>query len=206
MMMKRCSKGDRCLTPNGPLLPVTEFYKDRTKKGGLASSCKKCSTAGAELWRVNNPERHTEVKQQYYLQHKEDTIERNRQWRAENPERRAENRRQEYERNRERAIEETRQWCQEHTEQAKANKRRHRARKRDAAGQHTAADIQVIYASQRGLCWWCSCELKDNYHVDHRVPLARGGSDAPENLVLTCPHCNISKGSKLPSEWAGRLL
>jgi 5-methylcytosine-specific restriction endonuclease McrA len=44
-------------------------------------------------------------------------------------------------------------------------------------------------------------EVGDKYHVDHVVPLSRGGSDGPENIVISCPRCNCSKSSKLPEEW-----
>lgn len=31
-------------------------------------------------------------------------------------------------------------------------------------------------------------------HVDHVVPVAEGGSDAPENLITACAECNLGKG------------
>jgi 5-methylcytosine-specific restriction endonuclease McrA len=34
-------------------------------------------------------------------------------------------------------------------------------------------------------------------HVDHVVPLARGGTHTRDNLATACPSCNISKGTKL---------
>jgi 5-methylcytosine-specific restriction endonuclease McrA len=48
--------------------------------------------------------------------------------------------------------------------------------------------------------------LAKGYHVDHRVPLSRGDSNDISNIVLACPHCNLSKGAKLPEDFAGRLL
>jgi len=42
-------------------------------------------------------------------------------------------------------------------------------------------------------------------HVDHVVPLSRGGSHRPSNLAIACASCNMSKGSKTPEE-AGLLL
>ena len=91
-------------------------------------------------------------------------------------------------------------------ERARVQMHRRRARKHNADGTHTAADVLLQGNSQRWNCWWCGKPCRDNYHVDHRVPLSRGGSDAPENLCITCPECNMKKGSKLPSEWNGRLL
>ena len=81
-----------------------------------------------------------------------------------------------------------------------------RAIRAGAAGKHTAADIELLYRSQKGRCWWCGKKINGKYHVDHRVPLARGGSNDPGNLVISCPACNQSKHAKLPQEWNGRLL
>jgi 5-methylcytosine-specific restriction endonuclease McrA len=40
------------------------------------------------------------------------------------------------------------------------------------------------------------------------VPLSRGGSNGPENIVIACPTCNLAKKDKMPHEWpeGGRLL
>ncbi len=38
-------------------------------------------------------------------------------------------------------------------------------------------------------------------HMDHVVPISRGGPDDPRNKVLACGRCNLSKGARLPSEW-----
>lgn len=43
------------------------------------------------------------------------------------------------------------------------------------------------------------------YHVDHVIPLVQGGSNGPENLVISCPLCNVSKGGRLPQEFGNRL-
>lgn len=44
--------------------------------------------------------------------------------------------------------------------------------------------------------------------VDHVVPLVKGGSNGPDNLVIACSTCNLRKNDKLPHEWpeGGRLL
>ena len=39
-------------------------------------------------------------------------------------------------------------------------------------------------------------------HVDHVVPLSRGGQDAEENKITACAHCNLTKSDKmLWAEW-----
>lgn len=88
----------------------------------------------------------------------------------------------------------------------KVRKQRRRARIKNAPGHFTAADVQKQYRSQHGKCWWCGCELGDNYHADHLIPLAKGGSNWPNNIVCSCPKCNISRQDKMPHEWSDRLL
>lgn len=36
---------------------------------------------------------------------------------------------------------------------------------------------------------------------DHRIPISRGGSNAPENIGICCRRCNEEKGSLTPEEF-----
>lgn len=110
--------------------------------------------------------------------------------------------RREYEKHRERYIERALKWQRDHPESKRATS----SRRRSATGSHTAADIAAQISRQRGRCFWCKAKTGSNYHVDHVVPLAAGGSNDPENIVISCPACNLSKGAKHPMEWAGCLL
>lgn len=74
-------------------------------------------------------------------------------------------------------------------------------------GEHfTVADERLQYRSQKGKCWHCYKKIVGTYHVDHLVPLAKGGTNAPNNIVISCPECNLSKGAKTVAEWKGKLL
>jgi 5-methylcytosine-specific restriction endonuclease McrA len=89
----------------------------------------------------------------------------------------------------------------------RANDRR--ARVRDAEGSYTKADVARIFLLQKGRCAACRISIKVKKHVDHIIPLSRGGSNFPANIQLLCPPCNHSKGAKHPIAWAkenGRLL
>ena len=57
-------------------------------------------------------------------------------------------------------------------------------------------------ALERVRCYWClgTFEPKD-CHVDHIVPVAKGGQHAIENLCISCSECNWHKHDKLPEEW-----
>lgn len=54
--------------------------------------------------------------------------------------------------------------------------------------------------------WRCAyCEdASERFTADHVIPLSRGGSNDPENLVCCCLPCNSSKRDQLLSEWTGR--
>lgn len=105
----------------------------------------------------------------------------------------------------EEALAYNRAYAAAHPEGYRLWARRRYARKRGAAGSHTVADVREQYERQRGRCYWCRARVRDSYHVDHVIPLALGGSDGPENIVIACPHCNLSKQDKLPQEFADRL-
>jgi len=93
----------------------------------------------------------------------------------------------------------------EHREEAAAYRHTRRSRERGNGGTHTAADVRAQYKRQRGRCYYCGVEVGDTYHVDHVVPISKGGSNDPSNLVVACAPCNLRKNDKLPHEFAGRL-
>lgn len=100
----------------------------------------------------------------------------------------------------------SREYSRTHVLERRARCQKRRAKKLNAPGSHTATDVAAQLARQKGRCFWCHKKVGDSYHVDHVIPVALGGSDGPENIVIACPHCNMSKGAKHPTEFAGRLL
>lgn len=90
-----------------------------------------------------------------------------------------------------------------------ANAHKRRARARNAPGKHTAKQLLNLHGLQRSRCAICRTSLKRAHHVDHIVPLAKGGSNDITNIQLLCVACNLSKNAKDPIEFmqsAGFLL
>lgn len=96
------------------------------------------------------------------------------------------------------------EWDREYMKDPK-NRARHATvmrNRKDAPGSHTAEDISEIYEAQGGRCAYCRKSVGDDYHVDHVIPLAKGGSNDRSNLQICCPRCNSQKQAKDPIDFA----
>lgn len=72
------------------------------------------------------------------------------------------------------------------------------------------AVLRRLWIKSKGRCHLCDREISVYVvggakgihnspafpHVDHIVPLARGGADSEENLQLLCRTCNLHKGAR----------
>lgn len=74
---------------------------------------------------------------------------------------------------------------------------------RNARGSATAEQITYRVAFFGGVCAYC--RSKPYEHLDHAIPISRGGTNWPANLRPACANCNLSKHAKTPAEFsAGR--
>ncbi len=184
---KTCTKCGRVLaaTPDN-------FQRDKQKKDGLRPDCKSCRAEYSLTYRQANPEL---IK------------ERGERWRKENPEYRKSEYWHEWDRqyaraNRDRKREDQRRYRAENPERYRAYVRNYQAQKRANGGHVSAAELREQYERQGGRCYWCSVEVGDDFHLDHVIPLKRGGLHQIDNIVVSCPFCNASKHDKLPyTEW-----
>lgn len=184
--------------------------------------------AAKREYRERNKERIKEQKRQYYQDNheriraaqnatyplrREKVIAYHREYSKNNREKIAADKRAYAQQNRERIREYKAKWRAQNRVKVSTWTRNYKLRKRNALGTHTAEDIQLQIRSQTDKkgklrCWWCAKVIpaEQTYHVDHVIPLSRGGSNAPENLCISCAHCNLSKFNHLPQEWKGRLF
>ena len=63
---------------------------------------------------------------------------------------------------------------------------------------------RVLYGLQVGRCNGCNTHFErlEDFHMDHIVARARGGTDHDFNFQLLCGHCNSVKGKKTQAEFA----
>lgn len=62
-----------------------------------------------------------------------------------------------------------------------------------------------VFERDKGICCICKKALDkkgyNSFHVDHIVPLSKGGEHySLDNLQLLCPNCNLKKSNKMPNK------
>lgn len=212
---KRCTK---CGT-NKPF--TSEFYPvHKNRPCGLGSVCRACvrgmdkkwrqnnpetAKASAEAWRKANPERARVLRSAWNAANPEkaraSSRASGRKWRLTHPEA-AKTRAAVYRASRkERDRVCHKAWKAAHGNAVRAYEHKRRARKLQSSGSHTEADVLRILAQQSWRCFYCQCDIRDAHHIEHRVPLSRGGSNGPENIVCSCPSCNFRKHAKTEVEF-----
>jgi 5-methylcytosine-specific restriction endonuclease McrA len=55
-----------------------------------------------------------------------------------------------------------------------------------------------VFARWGGQCCYCDAPAE---HLDHVVPLSRGGRDVLSNVVPACAACNLAKAALTLAEW-----
>ena len=214
----------------GRELPATAefFYKRKDGKSGLRSDCKDCRKAKSrDYCAVHSEENkarcrayqaaHREEQAAYRAAHHEERATKTKAWWKAHPdyaaahyvahhEEKAAYGAAYYAAHREETNIRGRTYYAAHPELFIAYSRNRRARESGADGTHDAEDVKAQYDRQKGKCFYCHKKVGDKYHVDHVVPLTLGGSNGPENLVVSCPKCNKTKGAKHPMDFCGILL
>lgn len=207
-----------------------EKYRQQSKAWALANPGK--TAEARRKYYYENPERTLALRAASAIRNKDAMLARGRAWYAENAEYKRAKAREWYSNNRDTALAaakirvkasyhanpelysaRAKIYRKKNPDGIAAQKRRYKASKIGADGSHTGKDVQEIFDSQRGLCANCKKKLfksgAKKFHVDHVVPLSKGGSNWPSNLQCLCAFCNMSKGAKDPLDWAkenGRLL
>lgn len=200
---------------------IKNHISERLTSAGSCITCLRASTkewaasnpdtkkALLKAWRIANKERVAETNKAYKSSHAEQI----KQYEAENIVERRKQALAYRDRNVDSCLARARRWKAENPEKAKNHLRKRRALKYSASGSHSHEDISAILSAQKAKCASCkkklSVEGPGKYHIDHVMPLSKGGSNDKYNLQILCPSCNLSKHAKDPIEWAqtnGRLL
>ena len=109
--------------------------------------------------------------------------------------------------------EQNRQWrikCKSTTKSAGKNRVRVKLSKKQIEDSDLFPSKQEMFNRQHGKCPYTRISMHgipiNKLHTDHIIPLARGGQNTPDNLCLTFPCVNMSKGSKYLLVWMASPL
>jgi len=82
-----------------------------------------------------------------------------------------------------------------HPDKIADNSALRRARKRGASVEKVSRAL--VYERDGGYCHICGKKVNPKkWHIDHIIPLARGGEHSYKNVAVSHPKCNLSKGAK----------
>ena len=208
-----------------------EFCKNKWRKDGLNSECKKCTQERILLYRKNNQEKIKEAQSKYYAENavrlrlaKVDYCKKNAErisasyaiWRHENPDKsrlatenwvknnpsKLRTTQAAYRlNNSERCKSATAKWHKENPEANRLYGQNYRARKRENGGTLSKGISAKLLKLQKGKCACCSNPLGDDYHLDHIMPIKLGGTNTDDNIQLLRAVCNSQKNAKHPIDF-----
>lgn len=198
------------------------YHKNRSRKDGYSNSCKICKAlsdkkshqkhrekrlakmnqryeenkesflAECKVYREENKERIAEYKKAWHLRNKDSVNERSRAWREEN---------------KERNVEAKKKWYRNNRDRVYANVLKRKSNKFHV--RFYGVKRKELLDRDNWQCRNCGVEVHDRNeggninrhlwddefkaHVDHIIPISKGGDSTPENLQILCRTCNLSK-------------
>lgn len=189
------------------------FAFNKASKDGLHGYCRQCSSVISKAWRESNkekakmnraaweernPDKVASYRANHYAKHASSVLAKQAAYRANNPDCVRATQERYYAANKEKKSTYRRQWVE-------ANRYRVRtynhARRVANVGKLSADIVNRLVSQQIGKCVYCDKQLGAKYHIDHRIPLALGGTNTDENIQLLCRTCNLKKGAKHPDEF-----
>lgn len=150
---------------------LAEFSPHRSCAGGVRSECKKCCAQYTRRWRESNIGRNRENVNRWHASHPDRVKAIMARWRRNNK-----HRLREYD-------------------------QRRFAIRRGALLAGISIRRSEIWERDGGKCHICrrACDPL-RWHLDHLVPVSRGGQHTPDNVAVSHPKCNQSRGSRGPAQ------
>ena len=216
MTEKKCPK---C----GIVKDIGEFYACKSRRDGFTSWCKDCSNESHKRYVESHREHLREYdREQYYAKHEQhlqlrrESNERNKEsikiaskkYYDEHREEILRKDKEYYENNRDYALKNMHEYYVNHSDEIKEKAiMRKRTIRGTSDGTVTKDALEKMFEEQDHKCGYCGQEITkqsnkpNTRHLDHIIPISRGGMNTLSNVHWVCPVCNKSKGNRLEEEW-----
>lgn len=209
ILTKKCSK---CASE----LPLSDFHIQKEyngRKTRYASACKVCSYARQLQYRAGRRQDLAKQSRDYYASNREKALDQAKAYRKlnweklytarkikqnENREEYLETKRISYEKNKHKYRDRMRAYSRSHPNPTTTARRRAALKK--AIGNFTKKQWLDKLAYWGNKCYLCR-ESSDKLEADHRIPVAKGGSNWISNIAPACLKCNRAKGVKTEKEF-----
>ena len=93
------------------------------------------------------------------------------------------------------------EYAEKNAESRRIWQQNRRSRELFNGGKLSKGLAEKLFQLQKGKCPCCKQPLGNNYHLDHIVPLALGGSNTDNNIQLLRKQCNNQKSAKHPIDF-----
>ena len=150
-----------------------------------------------------NPERRREYGREWMRRNPGKAREAMRRWRQRHPEKHNAQGRDYYARHKQSLASYFATYIRTHRELRQAIRARRRSRELAAEGNHTTEQWLALLRTYGHRCAYC--DAAGPLEPDHRIPLARGGTNYIENIVPACRRCNTRKRLLTEDEFRARL-
>jgi len=191
---------------------LAKFINDPGMKHGKKNLCLVCKSVRAKgyykntleetkersrLWYAENTEAAVATRKKYYKINQTAILAQKREYQKENSERLKEYLKNYYKENKETLQEKSRQYCKDHRAQKNAHESARRTLKLSQTPELTKVEkekIVILYKIAQSIKRTTGVLM----HVDHIIPVSKGGLHHPLNLQVITATENLEKADKMP--------
>ncbi len=154
----------------------------------------------AKRYRERNAQHLREYKKRWHKENSERIIAKVKLWNEEHPEQTRKTKRRWIEENPEKNKESQRRWLTLYPEKRKDVSRQSGQKRRALLKDVFVEDVdpRIVFERDKGTCQICKCPVEDDFHIDHIIPVSKGGEHSYVNVQLAHPSCNLKKHAKMP--------
>jgi hypothetical protein len=188
---------------------LSEFYRNKRSKDGTTARCKDCLLEAIRKYQADNPDKVKDSRKKSDANCRERVQEEKKRYREKNRESinaravvaasKPENKKKKRDyrqRTKEHRAQYDKDYAVANPDKVKEKAARRRARKLMVLVE--VIDRKTVFERDNGICYLCSQPVNpDNWHLDHIHPISKGGTESYDNVAVTHPSCNLSKGDKL---------
>lgn len=199
------------------LMSAKHFYRDRSKKDGLSTICKVCRKEYKNKNKEKMSAYQKEYHKKYYKENKQEILSQSNEYYENNRERvllrvnehyknnkeEIRVRRKKYRlSNKEKVLRGKRKYYQENKDKYRVWIMNRKARVRNLPNNFKASDKKEVVQHFKGAC--CLTGVVGDIHMDHVLPLSKGGGTVVGNMVPLNSKLNRSKSDSNLFEWFSR--